>query len=286
MWLRSEITRALRDCFDGAEVVIVHAAPRSIGEIVGGVDALVRALIDAASDRTTLVFPAFCAIQSDPAGWASPPVPRDLIDDARRELLPFDVVETSPWKMGRHVERIVRDRRAVRSRHPTESVVAIGPRAEEIVAAHPIDDPVGRRSPWARLVDLDARVVLIGVGFARCSLLHHVERMADVPYLDDAQYRTFVDVDGARRWLIVDSGGGCSEGFDAIEPHLRARNAIRDGRVGDAKTIVVGALDLFDCAKARLERDAAALLCNDLTCDACARARDAIAGRLDADEEP
>ncbi|MFI5299473.1 MAG: AAC(3) family N-acetyltransferase [Polyangiales bacterium] len=276
MFLRSEVERAFAAGFDGVDVAIVHAAPRAIGEVVGGIDALTFALLAAASTRTTLVFPAFCAIQSDPAGWTSPPIPRDQIDAARDELLPFDVRDTSPWKMGRHVERIVRDPRAHRSRHPTESVVAIGPRAEEIVRVHPIDDPMGPRSPWARLLELDARVLLVGVGFTRCSMLHHVERMANVAYLDTAAYRTFVDVDGERRWIDVDSGGGCSEGFDAIEPVLRREKLIRDARIGDAKTTIVGARDLFAHATASLTPDPSALLCSELTCDACTRARAAI----------
>jgi aminoglycoside 3-N-acetyltransferase len=180
--------------------------------------------------------------------------------------------------MGRLADLLWRRPSALRSAHPAESVAAIGPRAPWLVKPHPLEDPMGPRSPWARLVELDARVVLVGVGFERCSILHHAERMAEPPYLEACAYTAPIRVDGARRWVEVESGAGCSEGFRAVEPPLRAAGAIEDVPVGEATAHVASARVILRAAREMLSRDALALLCPEGACASCNLARAVVAG--------
>lgn len=63
-----------------------------------------------------------------------------------------------------------------RSLHPTHSVAARGREAGFLVADHHLDNtPCSKRSPWGRLIDIDARIVLIGVDMDSCTLMHHFE---------------------------------------------------------------------------------------------------------------
>lgn len=137
---------------------------------------------------------------------------------------------------------------------------------------------MGPRSPWARLRALDARVVLLGVGFERCSILHHAERLAEPAYLAACAYSTFVRVDGERRWFEVESGAGCSDGFGVVEPKLRAAAAVEDVTIGDAHACVVSASRLVSTALSLLTRDPAALLCSSTDCAACNFARSTLLG--------
>ena len=50
----------------------------------------------------------------------------------------------------------------MRSRQPEAGIVAIGRRAEWIVADHPMDEAYGAGSPFAKLVEADGQVLALG----------------------------------------------------------------------------------------------------------------------------
>ena len=81
-----------------------------------------------------------------------------------------------PSPMGAIAEAVRRRPDAARSRHPQASVAAVGARAQAIVADQPLHFALGAGSPFARLADLDGRILLIGVGHNRNSFLHHARR--------------------------------------------------------------------------------------------------------------
>lgn len=270
--LPSEIRAAFARAFGNAEVIVLHSAPRAIGWVAGGVEAIGGALLEALGARTVVV-PLFTAQRMDPSTWHLRPPAPEMYDAIRAELPLYDPDRSPPRRMGRLAELVWRARGAMRSSHPVESVAALGPRAAEILKPHPLDDPMGPHSPWARLYALDARVVLVGCGLDRCSILHHAERMAEVPYLSD--YAMPVEIDGERRWVEATSGNNCSDGFPALAI------GAEELTVGDAATRVYSAKNLVDTAKNVLARDPSALLCRREDCIACSAARDDIqrAGR-------
>ena len=252
---------------------LVHSAPRAIGLCAGGVDTVLDALLDVLGDRTVVV-PTFTTSLTDPAAWHPPPLPKQRWEAIRDEMPFFDPQTSTPRQMGRLADLLWRRPHAVRSHHPVESLAAIGPRAEALLASHPIDDPKGPRSPWAKLVALDARVLLVGVGLERCTLLHHCERIADVPYQPLATYAFPIEIDGERAWIEVERAGGhCSEGFAALRPALEAAGAVQALTLGDAATLSISARILCDVALAHLARDPAALLCRLVECPQCVPAR-------------
>lgn len=275
--LPSEIARDFERVFGDAGVVVLHSAARSIGRVAGGIEGVFGALLHAIPSRT-LVVPTFTAQRTDPSSWDDPP-PEEQWDAIRAELPRWDPLLSPPRGMGRIAELVQRLPDACRSSHPVESIAAIGPRAAEIVAPHPLDDPMGPRSPWARLVACDARVVLVGVGLERCSIVHHAERLAQVGYLEAAAYAMAVDVDDERRWIAVESGAGCSEGFTALEPKLRTAVAVRDERIGDARVLVLSAREVVATALRVLQDDPGALLCRRDDCQPCQTAREALGTR-------
>jgi aminoglycoside 3-N-acetyltransferase len=270
--LPSEIAAQLADAFGDAEVIVLHSAPRTIGWVAGGVEGIASALFSAARGRT-LVVPTFTVQRMDPSTWFNPPAPPELWDAIRDELPIYDPDRSPPRGMGKLAEQVWRAEGAIRSSHPVESIAAVGPRAAEIARPHPIDDPMGPRSPWARLHALDARIVLVGVGLERCSILHHAERMAEVAYIAAAAYGMPVVIDGERRWVEAESGNNCSDGFPALEPSI----SFEEFRVGDASVKVASARALVDTARTELARDAGSLLCRRDGCVACDAARRAIA---------
>jgi aminoglycoside 3-N-acetyltransferase len=262
--LPSEIRDAFARAFGDAEVIVLHSAPRAIGWVAGGVEGIGQALLDALGSRTVVV-PLFTAQRMDPSTWHLRPPSPEMFDAIREQLPLYDPDRSPPRRMGRLAEFVWRARGAMRSSHPVESIAALGSRAEEIIKPHPIDDPMGPRSPWARLYAMDARIVLVGVGLERCSILHHAERMAEVPYLSD--YAFPIAIDGERRWVEATSGNNCSDGFPALVANATELT------VGDATTRVYSAQTLVNVAISALKADPATLLCRREDCIACTAAR-------------
>ena len=66
-----------------------------------------------------------------------------------------------------------------RSLHPTHSVAGSGLGADQILQEHHLDvTPCASRSPYGKLVEADGWVLMLGIGFDCCTLLHHCEELA------------------------------------------------------------------------------------------------------------
>ncbi|HZH27354.1 MAG TPA: AAC(3) family N-acetyltransferase [Azospirillaceae bacterium] len=162
-------------------VLLAHVSLSALGWVCGGPVAVLEALGRVLGPDGTLVMPAFSGDLSDPATWVSPAMPPEWWPTIQAAMPPYDPDTTPTWGMGTVAELFRRWPGAVRSRHPQLSFAAHGPRADEIVADHTLDDAFGEGTPLARLYDLDARVLLLGVGHERNSSLHLAEQRASWP---------------------------------------------------------------------------------------------------------
>ena len=65
-----------------------------------------------------------------------------------------------------------------RSLHPTHSVAGIGKQAGVLLSEHQhCITPCGLQSPFGKLVEADAYIIMLGVGMDCCTLVHHVEEL-------------------------------------------------------------------------------------------------------------
>jgi aminoglycoside N3'-acetyltransferase len=122
-------------------VLLVHTAFSKVGPVEGGPSGLIVALRDALGFNGTLVMPSMSS------------------DDDHL----FDPKTTPCPDMGLVAQTFWRSPGVLRSESP-HAFAAIGPRAEWITAAHPIDPPHGLDSPVGRAYELDAQVLLLGIG--------------------------------------------------------------------------------------------------------------------------
>jgi aminoglycoside 3-N-acetyltransferase len=146
--------------------VIVHSGISHLGKVTGGPKAIFELIRDMVGEQGNVLYPVFPFNTLMMNYLASKPS--------------FDV-RTAPSKMGSLTEYALKVPDGFRSIHPTHSVLAFGPQRKELVGTHHLDDrPFADRSPFAKLVDFNGKILLIGVGLNSTTSFHRTEdRLGD-----------------------------------------------------------------------------------------------------------
>lgn len=237
---RASITNDLRALgIVAGDVVVVHTSMSAFGYVVGGAQAVVTALLDAVGPSGTLTMPGHSSDCSDPGQWQNPPVPEAWWPTMREQMPAFDPSLTPTRQMGAVVETFHRVPGVLRSHHPMVSHLAFGPQAAVIVEGHSLADGFGEQSPLARLHDLDATVVLIGVGHANNTSLHLAEHRASWRGKQRSTQGAPLLVDGIRTWVTFDDLDGDTDDFEAVGAAFAAAGGVRSGPVGAATASVM-----------------------------------------------
>lgn len=216
---------------DRQGTLLVHSSMKSIGEVDGGADTVLDALSEYMQEGL-LVLPThtWSYINADN---------------------PKFYVETSPSCVGILPELFRGREGAIRSYHPTHSVAALGEDAAEFVAgAELCDTPCHRESPWGKLLDRQATIMLVGVDLRRNTFIHGIEEWVDIPgRVTDSHEQLFV-VLGDGTEIPVPSrrhyGLSWSEHFWKVEKILEREGAIHKVKFGDADTWICGTVQMTD----------------------------------------
>lgn len=232
------------------DTVLVHSSLSSLGWVCGAATAVVTALLDVLGEAGTLVVPAQSADNSDPAGWRNPPVPESWWAEIRASMPPYDPRTTPATGVGVIPEAVRTWPGAVRSAHPQTSFAAIGARAAEVVAEHALDSQLGERSPLARLAELDARVLLLGVGFDSCTAFHLAEYRLPAPPMTDNSFA--ITTPRGREWTTVRDIALHDDDFAELGEAFADARPVEVGRVGAAVTRLFSLADAVAYAEDRL----------------------------------
>jgi aminoglycoside 3-N-acetyltransferase len=143
------------------DVVFVHSSMRNLyldfdkSEILG-------VLQEVVGDSGTLAFPC----------WHFNIRAEDFI----KENDPVFDIRNSASAMGKIPDELRKDPNAYRSFHPTNSVVAIGPKAKWLTEGHDTGIyPCGDQSPFYKLIALNAKIIGVGVTVDNLTFVHTVE---------------------------------------------------------------------------------------------------------------
>jgi aminoglycoside 3-N-acetyltransferase len=228
------------------DTILVHASMRSIGWIVGGAVTAIAALMEAVTKEGTLVMPTQSTGNGEPSHWQRPAVPEDWWETIRREMPPYDPEITPTRNVGIITETFRKYPGAYRSQHPQASFGAWGKMAKYVVEKHPIDDVFRESSPLGRLYELDAKILLIGIGLTSNTSLHYAEFRAKVPNMPREHLGAAVLENGKRIWKTWEQIEYNDDDFPQISAEFEEKTELTPVYIGQAESHIFPMRDLID----------------------------------------
>jgi aminoglycoside 3-N-acetyltransferase len=252
-----DIVVGLRELgLEASSVVLAQADLAALGEVRGGADTLIGALVASCG---TLVMPAFTyqTMIVPPDGPPDNGMQYGDHDEQNAQAEMFRADLPVHESVGPLAEVLRCLPQAQRSAHPVLSFAAVGEHAAQIVAAQSVADPWG---PLAWMYTNGGDVLLLGADHTANVAIHLAEKMAG--------RKQFVRwaVDQARAYKLEEFPG-CARGFNAIAPKLAW--VAQQATIGPAMAQRIPLRDLIDAAVQMIQADRTALLCDDVSCELC-----------------
>jgi aminoglycoside 3-N-acetyltransferase len=257
-----ELAVALRELeMDVGAPVMAHVSLSAIGEVSGGADAVVGALL-AGFDR--LLMPAF-TYQTMLVPEVGPP-DNGLTYGSRAEnnaLAEFYRPDLPVHRtIGLVAEALRRHPKAHRSTHPVLSFS--GTNVDAILGTQSLTEPL---APIGALAQDGGWVLLLGVNHIANTSIHYAEWLAG--------RKQFL------RWALMPGGvveiphfPGCSSGFPAVATRLGALT--HWSKVGNADLQALPMAGLIDVVLRLIQADPLALLCERVDCERCQAVKNAV----------
>jgi aminoglycoside 3-N-acetyltransferase len=243
--------------------VIVHASLSAVGEIRGGAETVLGALLPAVKGVMAPTF-TFKTMITPEIGPDDNAIVYGTGKDANRMAEFFQVDMPADPLMGQLPETLRKHPLACRSSHPILSFAGV--HVEEALAAQTIEDPL---APICHLAEDNGAVLLIGVDHTVNTSIHYAEKLA--------QRKQFV------RWALTPLGvrecpgfPGCSDGFEQAASYLSP--ITRTARVGEATLRLIPLSVMLMTITDLLRREPIALLCQKED-ERCSAVRQAVMAR-------
>lgn len=150
-----------------------------------------------------------------------------------------------------------------RSLHPTHSVAALGSNTDYLLEKHHrVIRPCSEDSPWGRLANVDAQILLIGLEMDNCTLIHHLEetRAPDVYLREEVEAYTCVGRDGSSIEVSTRRHRKLYRNFYKFRDLLAGLGQLNVADLGNCRIYGFRARDLVACVSAEFELTTAATI--------------------------
>jgi len=228
---------------------------RSIGLVEGGPETLISSLMTVLGASGTIMIPAYTGGR-----------PRTRTNSGRLENY-FDPALT-PANTGIVPETLRQRENALRSRHPHCSVVAFGRLARYLTESHDANAPA--YMPYSRLAARGGKILSIGIGDKLVGFRHEAQYQAGLLDILPPQLQTrYRDEDGQVKVFIRRDSGGCVRRLPALVDALRQKGLVKEGKIGEAASILVDAREGLKIMTHLLKSDPTLNLCDEISCLWC-----------------
>jgi aminoglycoside 3-N-acetyltransferase len=236
------------------QIVMLHGSVNAIGEVMGGPNTILQALLDVLTPTGTLMMYA---------GWQDIPDFVEDLPEAERQVYytehpPFDPATARAVRDNSILAEFLRTwPGAQRSLNPEASIVAVGGKADWITRDHPMNYGYGAGSPLAKLVEANGQVLMLGAPLDTLTILHYAEFVAKLRHKDVIHYQCPILRDGVKVWIDVqDYNTGDHHDdytFEGIADAYLASGYRRKGKIGGADSYLFDAAHLVRFAVDWLE---------------------------------
>ncbi|MEI7667946.1 MAG: AAC(3) family N-acetyltransferase [Erysipelotrichaceae bacterium] len=159
---------------EAGDVIEVHASLDALGFICGGAEAILTALLKLVGHDGTLVTNAHQLLNQDPA-LLDIPIALEAYPTYRKMMLAYHGKQSSIDQVDALSYAVQLKDLSLVSPHPTYAVMAYGKQAKWITQTHALENSFSDHSPYARCLELKAKVLLLGVDYSVVSSLHLAE---------------------------------------------------------------------------------------------------------------
>lgn len=155
---------ALEAGVKAGDILLVHSSFKSLGEVEGGAETVIMGLLEALGEDGTLVFPTFCQ--------------KDFLNAYKTWHIDKDS------DVGYLTNYFRKREGSIRSDQATHSVAACGKKAAWLTETHGHthkrqgnmgDTPFSADSPWEKMYNENAKVLLLGVRVGNITFRHYAE---------------------------------------------------------------------------------------------------------------
>ncbi|MBR4125558.1 MAG: AAC(3) family N-acetyltransferase [Victivallales bacterium] len=235
MLTKKQIATKLRELgLKSGDKVLLHSSTVSLGDVKGGPKAVLDAFLEVLGASGTLLVPIF-------------------------------------GRLGVLTDLIREDPRAVKSPCPVGTVAAIGADAEALCHDHwAAETAHAEGTPFHRLAEMGGYICLLGVDQDRNTLLHGIEAMLQLPYLNPVT-RTFTLPNGKEVTKTWKYYPGPHRNFIGLDHRLRAAGVLKELRIGDAEVRLMSAKELWRLGMEWGKEDPAFVLCDNPACADCVK---------------
>jgi aminoglycoside 3-N-acetyltransferase len=216
-------------------VLLVHTAFSKVKPVEGGPAGLISALRTSLGPDGTLVMPSM-SYDDD-----------HIFDKTKSPCPEMGIVADTFWRLP-----------GVLRSDNNHAFAAVGPLAEEITSAHPVDRPHGLDSPVGRVYKLNGQVLLLGVEQDSNTTIHLAENLAGVRYRRN-KYITVLQ-DGLPTRLDYLEIDHCCQNFVLVDGWLDERQLQKRGEVGNAEARLMRSRDVVSVVMEHLRINETAFL--------------------------
>lgn len=243
MYTRSKLQEDIENLgIASSDTLLVHSSMKAVGEVENGAETVLDAFIYCLRDGL-LVFPTHT--------W----------DKIGHDTNIFDPL-TEPSCVGILTNLFMKRPGVVRSWHPTHSVAALGRGAEDYVAGEEnYDTPCSRNGCWGKLYDLGAKVLFLGCGLTKNTLIHGVEEWNHIPnrLLKKPRRLKIRKPDGTLLNRPMHGhyhpSGDVSHNYGKLEAPLLYTGIAQKGKIGDAVSVLCDIRRMVDLTSSFLKRN-------------------------------
>jgi len=251
----AELKQAFAALDISGKPVIVHASLKKFGEIRGGPQTVIQALLASCSG---LIMPTFTykTMVTPGVGPSNNGITYGSEKDLNKMAEPFRPDMPPDKMMGVLPATLLLIKETIRTSHPILSYSGI--QADDILVTQTMSDPL---APIRALTEKDGWVVLINVDHTSNTSIHYAEKLAG--------RRQFI------RWALTPDRivecpcyPGDSSGFDTIEEHIQS-DTIRLDMEGGVFIQAMPLKRLIDVTVELIKKEPLALLCQREDCERC-----------------